>query len=181
MSIFGIKKKHVDTLGLKREIFDMRNLAFTQLNTLSDRHKNLQDKVRDMTVKTNLIDGKVNQFKKVISICAESKGPLQNNEVFSFGNGGRENECGCVMNFRGDILGIGLSSKRIKGDVRVIIAINGIEQRGYEINLNNLVRKHDNFDIPLRFNAGDAIDFICKTDNSSCLNTVVSMVIELFI
>ena len=183
MSIFGVKRKHVDTLALKQEIFNMRGQAFSQINNLNDRHTGLQNTVREIHINHRLLYNKVENIpdKKIISICAESKGPLQNNEVFSFGNGGREVGVGYVMNFPGQILGIGLSSKRLKGDVSVVVSINENHQTGYDITLNTVLRKHDNFDKPLRVEAGDAIDFVCKSNNSTCVNTVVSMIIELFI
>ena len=183
MSIFGVKRKHVDTLALKQEIFNMRGQAFSQINNLNDRHTGLQNTVREMHINHRLLYNKVENIpdKKIISICAESKGPLQNNEVFSFGNGGKEVGVGYVMNFPGQILGIGLSSKRLKGDVSVVVSINGNHQTGYDITLNSVLRKHDNFDKPLKVEAGDAIDFVCKSNNSTCVNTVVSMIIELFI
>ena len=183
MSIFGVKRKHVDALGLKQEIFNMRSQAFTQINTLNDRHTELQNRVRDVYLKHQLLYNKVENTsdKKLISICAESKGPLQKNEVFSFGNGGREVGVGYVMNFPGQILGLGLSSKRTKGDVSVVVSINGNPQAGYDISLNNILRKHDNFATPLKVKAGDAIDFVCQTNNATCVNTVASMIIELFI
>lgn len=176
MSIFGAKRKHVDALGLKQEIFNMRSQAFTQINTLNDR-------VRDIHLNHRLLYNKVENTsdKKLISICAESKGPLQKNEVFSFGNGGREVGVGYVMNFPGQILGVGLSSKRTKGDVSVVVSINGNPQAGYGISLNTILRKHDNFATPLKVEAGDAIDFVCQTNNATCVNTVASMIIELFI
>lgn len=183
MSIFGAKRKHVDALGLKQEIFNMRSQAFTQINTLNDRHTGLQDRFRDMYVNHRLLYNKVDNMsdRKLISICAESKGSLQKNEVFGFGNGGREVGVGYVMNFPGQIIGVGLSSKRTKGDVSVAIAINGNPQAGYDISLNNILRKHDNFATPLKVEAGDAIDFVCQTNNATCVNTVASMIIELFI
>ena len=183
MSIFGVKRKHVDTLALKQEIFNMRGQAFSQINNLNDRHTELQNTVREMNIDHRLLYNKVENIpdKKIISICAESKGTLQDNEVFSFGNGGKEAGVGYVMNFPGQILGIGLSSKRLKGDVFVVVSINGNYQTGYGIMLNSALRGHYNFDKPLKVEAGDAIDFICKSNNSTCVNTVVSMIIELYI
>ena len=184
MSIFGAKRKHVDALGLKQEIFNMRSQAFTQINTLNDRHTGLQDRVKDMYLNHRLLYNTVDNMsdRKLISICAESKGPLQKNEVFSFGNGGREVGVGYIMNFPGQILGMGLSSKRTNtNDVSVVVSINGNPQAGYDISLNNLLRKHNNFATPLKVEAGDAIDFVCQTNNATCVNTVASMIIELFI
>ena len=181
MSIFGIRRKHVDNLDLKKEIYDLRGGVYSQIGVLNDRHNGLQDNVRKILISNTFLHDKVEHIpdRKIISICAESKGALERGEVLSFGNGGRETGVGYVMNFRGQILGMGLSSKRTKGDVSVIVSINGNEQVGYDINLNNLPRKHDNFNKPLKVEAGDAIDFVCKTDNATCLNTVASMIIEL--
>ena len=183
MSIFGVKRKNVDTSALKQEIFNMRGQASSQINNLNDRHTELQNTVREMNINHRLLYNKVENIpdKKIISICAESKGTLQDNEVFSFGNGGKEAGVGYVMNFPGQILGIGLSSKRLKGDVFVVVSINGNYQTGYGIMLNSALRGHYNFDKPLKVEAGDAIDFICKSNNSTCVNTVVSMIIELYI
>ena len=56
-----------------------------------------------------------------------------------------------------------------------------LSKKGYDISLNNVLRKHNNFATPLKVEAKDAIDFICKSNNSSCVNTVASMIIELFL
>ena len=95
MSIFGVKRKNVDTSALKQEIFNMRGQASSQINNLNDRHTGLQNTVREMHINHRLLYNKVENIpdKKIISICAESKGPLQNNEVFSFGNGGERSRC----------------------------------------------------------------------------------------
>ena len=45
MSIFGVKRKHVDTLALKQEIFNMRGQALSQINNLNDRHTELRNTV----------------------------------------------------------------------------------------------------------------------------------------
>ena len=55
MSIFGVKRKHVDTLALKQEIFNMRGQAFSQINNLNDRHTGLQNTVREMHINHRLL------------------------------------------------------------------------------------------------------------------------------
>ena len=85
------------------------------------------------------------------------------------------------MNFPGQILGIGLSSKRLGGDVSVVVSIDGNHQTGYGITLGSASRGYYNFDKPLKVEAGDAINFVCKSNNNTCVNTVASMIIELFI
>ena len=102
-------------------------------------------------------------------------------KVFSFGNGGKEEGVGYVMNFPGQILGIGLSSKRLGGDVSVVVSIDGNHQTGYGITLGSASRGYYNFDKPLKVEEGDAINFVCTITNHSCVNTVASMIIELFI
>ena len=111
MSIFGVKRKHVDTSALKQEIFNMRGQLFPQINELYDGVNKMRDDHRLLYNRVEKITD-----KQIITICAESKGSLQENEVFSFGNGGKEEGVGYIMNFPGQILGIGLSSKREKGD-----------------------------------------------------------------
>jgi hypothetical protein len=180
MSIFGIKKKPsgaVDALGLKQEIFNMRNQIFTHL-------RELNEKVNNNSLENTLINNKVDDISgnNVISICAESKGALQKNKVFSFGNGGKEKGVGYIMNFPGRILSMGLSSKRTDGRVSVVVSINGILFAEYYITLDiKQERKYYNFPTSLKVEAGDSIDFVCMNNNQSCENTVVSMIIEIFI
>ena len=85
------------------------------------------------------------------------------------------------MNFPGQILGIGLSSKRLLGDVSVVVSINENHQTGYGITLGSASRGYYNFDKPLKVEEGDSINFVCKNNNNTCINTVASLVIELFI
>ena len=222
MSIFGVKRKHVDTSALKQEIFNMRGQALSQINNLNDRYtelrntvherhvdtsalkqeisniksqtssqindlsieySGLQNTVREMNINHRLLYNKVENIpdKNIISIFAESKGILQKNEVFSFGNGGKEEGVGYIMNFPGQILGIGLSSKRLLGDVSVVVSINENHQTGYGITLGSASRGYYNFDKPLKVEEGDSINFVCKNNNNTCINTVASLVIELFI
>ena len=197
MSIFGVKRKHVDTSSLRQEISDMRGQTLLQINNLNyghtelqnmhtelqNIHTELQNTVREMNINHRLLYNKVANIldKNIISIFAESKGALQNGEVFSFGNGGKEEGVGYVMSFPGQILGIGLSSKRLIGDVFVVVSIDGNHQTGYGITLGSASRGYYNFDKPLRVEAGDVISFVCKSDNSTCVHTVASMIIELFI
>ena len=55
MSIFGVKRKHVDTLALKQEIFNMRGQALSQINNLNDRHTELRNTVREMHIDHRLL------------------------------------------------------------------------------------------------------------------------------
>ena len=87
------------------------------------------------------------------------------------------------MNFPGQILGIGLSSVRLKGVLLVVVSINENHRTEYgkPLMLTDASSAYNNFDKPLRVEAGDIINFVCKNNNSSCVRTVVSMIIKLFI
>ena len=198
MSIFGVKRKDVDTSSLKQEIFNIRGQLFPQINELYDGVNKMRDDHRLLYNRVEKITD-----KQIITICAESKGSLQHNEVFSFGNGAKEEGVGYAMNFPGQILGIGLSSKRSKGYVIVVVSINGNHQTGYDITLDVgpsgkplgvevgdaldsdlpdiVLSKYRNFDNPLKVEAGDTLNFVCQGSNNTCVNTVASMIIELFI
>ena len=99
--------------------------------------------------------------------------------------------------FPGKILGIGLSCDKKKDDndddgdddgydvdgdddVTVAIIVNGKAMQGYGITITRL-KGHDNFSRPLAVEAGAVVNFICKSDNSGAINTVVSLNIELII
>ena len=92
MSIFGVKRKHVDTSSLRQEISDMRGQTLLQINNLNyghtelqnmhtelqNIHTELQNTVREMNINHRLLYNKVANIldKNIISIFAESKGIL---------------------------------------------------------------------------------------------------------
>lgn len=166
----------------QQKVHDSRNTMLAQINTQNDRYNQLQDRLRDLTINNHLLRNTVERLKDtlVISISAESKGALLENEIFSFGNGGRESGAGYVMMRRGQILGISLSSIRQSGEVSVGIAVNEKQLPGCEITLHTTPRKHDNFATPFIVDAGSVINFVCKKGNATTENTVASLLIELF-
>lgn len=164
----------------QQRVHDSRNVLFQQINTHADRHNQLRDRVRELTINNRLLKNSIENMKDIISIFAESKGALVEDEVFSFGNGGREGGAGYVMMRRGQILGIGLASKRQSGVVSVGISVDEKILTGCEITLHTTPRKHDNFDKPFIVEAGSVINFVCKTGNATTENTVASLLIELF-
>ena len=166
----------------QQSVHDSRNVLFQQINTQVDRHNELRDRVKELTIDNRLLRNSIDNIKDklVISIFAESKGVLMENEIFSFGNGGREDGAGYVMMRRGQILGIGLASKRQSGEVTVGISVDEKILPGCEITLHTTPRKHDNFDKPFIVGAGSVINFVCKTANTTTENTVASLLIELF-
>ena len=163
MSIFGVKRKHIDTSELKDVVVKTRKQVFTGIDILHNRIQNLSD-------------------RKIITIFAESKGSMQVDEVFSFGNGGRDRLCGYVLNYPGRILGIGLSTKKLLTTMSVVVCVNTQDQLDYGIDLNeNTYKDFKNFDKPLNVKAGSIINFVNKIVCNSCENTIASAVIELFI
>ena len=110
----------------QQRVHDSRNVLFQQINTQVDRHNQLRDSVQELTINNRLLRNTNDNMKDklVISIFAESKGALVEDEVLSFGNDGREDGAGYVMMRRGQILGIGLASKRQSGEVTVGISVD---------------------------------------------------------
>lgn len=156
MSIFGVKK-YTENNSLLPDLY----LKLSQL-------QNVQGGIKQ----------KIENLKSTITISAESKGALQENEVFSFGNGGREIGAGYVVMRTGYITGISLSSDRTAGEVRVGVLVDGVVLRFCEITLHTTPRKHDNFDTPFLVNAGSVINFVSLMTNATTINTVASLLFE---
>ena len=149
----------------------------TEINNQTDIYNGLQDRFQDLNIKHYKLKNSITD-KRVITLSAETKGALEKGELFSFGNGGRSG--GYVCMFPGKILGMGLYSDRKYGDVNVAIIVNGKETQGYDITITR-PSGHDNFSKPLSVEAGDVVNFICKSYNASALNTIASLIIELLI
>lgn len=113
------------------------------------------------------------------TIFAESKGRVMENEVFSFGNGGRDPDVGYCVIRRCQIWGIGLSSKRETGSVGVGVLVNGTRVPGCEIVLGTTSRKHDNFATPFIVEAGSIITFVSTIENTTTICSVVSLLLKL--
>ena len=166
----------------QQRVHDSRKSMWEQINTQTDRHNQLQERLRELTINNRLLQNSVERLKdtSVISIFAESKGAIIENEIFSFGNGGRERRAGYVMMRQGRILGIGLSSKRRSGEVSVGISVNDKILPNCEITLDTTAKKHEIFSTPFIVDAGSVINFVCKKENLTTENTVASLLIELF-
>ena len=208
MSIFGIKKQKtsgdIETLTMhvrnlhsrvkpvtdleqrisefQQEVHNNRNIMFSQINTQTTRYNGLQEKLKELTINNHLLRNNVDNIKDklVISIYAESRGALVNDEVFSFGNGGKELGAGFVMMRRGQILGMSLASLREKDIVSVGVSVDEKILPDCKITLNTTPRKHDNFVKPFVVEAGSVINFVCIRGNATTVNTVASLLIELF-
>jgi hypothetical protein len=173
-------KEKVDILGVKN---NENKVLVNGLNTkiLSLENKNNDDIYNKILPVINNLTEKVETINPIITITAESKGPLIKNEVFSFGNAGRERSVGYVVMRRGYITGISLSSERSSGEVRVGVLIDRWVLEGCEITLNTTPRKHDNFDNDKKFlvNLGSVINFISLGSNETAVNTVASLLFEI--
>ena len=172
--VHDLEQRITDVL---QELHNTRGALQTEINNQTDRYNGLQDRFQDLNIKHYLLQNSITD-KRVITLAAETKGGIENGELFSFGNGGRSG--GYVCMFPGKILGMSLYSDRKKGDVTVAIIVNGKETQGYDITITR-PSGHDNFSRPLAVEAGDVVNFICKSDNAGALNTIASLIIELLI
>lgn len=172
--VHDLEQRITDVL---QELHNTRGALQTEINNQTDRYNGLQDRFQDLNIKHYLLQNSITD-KRVITLAAETKGGIENGELFSFGNGGRSG--GYVCMFPGKILGMGLYSDRKKGDVNVAIIVNGKETQGYDITITR-PSGNDNFSKPLAVEAGDVVNFICKSDNAGALNTIASLIIELLI
>ena len=180
MSILGVKKKHVDTSEIERELLNMKS----ELRTRDTKDRDLQRGVAALNIRVLNIENIVTNIenkpdRKIISIYAGIDGPIHTNQKFNFGDGGGGYY---VMNFPGQILGIGLVSLRTNTeDIAAMMTVNDEETYSYGISLGVGIHGYHNFDTPFEVKAGDLISFVSKSDNSSCINTLASLVIELFL
>jgi hypothetical protein len=169
MSIFGFEEK---------KGYDLESLT----NKVRELQQDLEQRITDLQQEHYLLKTSISD-KRVITIVAERKGGIKNGDLFSFGNGGKFGGYVCML--PGKIMGMGLSCVRKKDDdddddVTVAIIINGKETQGYDITITR-PSSHDNFSIPLSVEAGDVVNFKCKSDNADALNTVASLNIDLLI
>ena len=204
MSIFGVKKRkteeneltlRVDDLHrrvrplmnierrfseFQQEVHNTRGVMLRQINTYNDRHKTLQDRVKEMEIKQGLTTSKLENQKYFITITAESKGTLTSGEIFSFGNGGKTADTGYVMMKSGRVIGIGFVSDRSRGKANAQVLVNSKGLKGSVIELDDGIKSNFKlYDNPFDVSAGDVITFVAGTTNGTTINTVVSLLIEL--
>lgn len=174
MSILGVKKKNVE-----KEILNMKS----ELQTMDTKDKNLHRSVAALSIRVlnveNIVDNIKNKpDRKIISIYAGIDGPINRNKKFNFGVGGGY----YVMNFPGQILGISLVSLRTSTDIIAIKMIVNDKSTIYKMSLDKgVTHGFNNFYTPFEVKAGDLISFISMTNNYTCINTLVSVIIELFL
>ena len=160
MSVFGPKKKNVQENQIDKEQLNelteqlcgrivkkvneklteqINDLLTRQLTTVKAEQQNLFNSYSTLNTEIDKVstslDTEIDKVKnkRIITIWAESKGPLRSDEMLSFGNGGREEEVGYTMLYNGRILKIGMSTHPTGLDpgsniiVLVGITVNGTE------------------------------------------------------
>ena len=181
MSILGIKKKRIDTtyLTIEKEILKIKS----ELLTINRKDIYLYKSSNTLNLKLLNIENKINQIKdrKIICIYAGIEGPLKANQLFNFGDGGNS----FLMSYPGTILSFSILSVRKPYDVemRITIELNGKESPGFVLHFNETFNHAvfaDDFR-PLAFKAGDLLSFKNTTDNPECINTLVSVIVELIL
>ena len=153
----------------------------------------IQSAAYDGIVTKTYVDDQVSSRKPMITVHAEENGSLSvGNTEWSFGNGvqNRDHNFGYCMPAAGRIIKGTLSAVsqndaidaagQPAGYARVNILKNGIE-----LTDQSIVKEDGewggcvSFNPPLELNAGDRINFISKTNNTSVTAAIVSVLVEL--
>jgi len=178
MSILGVKKKHVDTLEIEKEILNMKS----ELLTMDTKDKYLYNSVNILNLRVINIENIVSNIKnkpdrKIISIYAGIEGPISIDQKFNFSDGGGS----FLLTYPGQILSISLVSIRTNSDnVFVNTTLNGKDIYS-GISLSSKTHGYFSFNTPFKVEAGDLIGFTSTVDNPGCINTLVSLIIEIFL
>lgn len=184
MSIFGTKKQTSleDIENLLKRVKPVTNINKTltelqlNMNEQNEKYQQLKDGYDKLLFEHHLFSSK----SDIITITAESKGALIKDEVLSLGNACKEMNVGYVMMHRGRIVGMGLSSKKQDGRIKVGIFINGEQLKDCDISLTTKSRKHINFNKPFEVDVSSVINFVCLIGNPTTECTVASLLIELY-
>lgn len=131
------------------------------------------------------LNRKIQEKKTLITVWAEERGPLVNNQYeWSFGDGAVGRGTGYIMLANGRILRMGLTCTYRRGtvpeDATVKIVVNGAEKNGYQVRkLGNQLSEVSIFPTPLEVSQGDVIEFISKDTTRTAINSIVNLLIEL--
>lgn len=171
MSIFGFNKKKFPESALK----DIKN----SMNIMNLNNTLLYEKVQ------NIPD------RKIISIYTAYKGDVGKSRKIGFGENGSEVEY--IMNYPGQIIGMSARNSAPTAD-SIYITINVNDSLKYRLNYDaNIYGNFETFYIPLKVEAGDAINFVIDAkplisdalsvpwENASSVDIVISLIIELFL
>ena len=181
MSILGVKKKHIDTSysTIEKEILKIKS----EILTINRKDIFLYKNSNALNLKLLNIENKVNHIKdrKIISIDAGIEGPIEVNQLFNFGDGGNS----FLLTYPGHILSVSLVSERTgNNEVNITIAFNNkIDSPGFILNSNETYYHvvFGEFFKPLTFKAGDLLSFKNINHNPGCINTLVSVIVELIL
>ncbi len=178
MSIFGVKKKLVDTSEIAKEILNMKS----ELLTMDTKDKYLYKSDNAINLRVLNIENIVSNIRnrpdrKIISIYAGIDGPISIDQKFSFSDGGGS----FLLTYPGQILSISLVSIRSNSDnVFVNTTLNGKDIYS-GISLSSKSHGYFSLNTPFKVEAGDLIGFTSTVDNPGCFNTLVSVIIEIFL
>ena len=189
MSIFGPKNVHkTDNSEIEKYINseikvlekDLEKNNVKRIQEIKKLENEFDTRVNDIQTLYTLLEMKINNNKSVLTIVAESKGSLTKGEVFSFGNGGKEKDVGYRVMYPMRVLGIGISSERTAGEINIGVVVNGAEMPGCDITVPANRKNYDRiYDFYFELLPGKIINFINKKNNSTAVNTVVSLIMQL--
>ena len=171
MNIVGVKKNYSN----KSEILEIKNNiveVYKNINSTDTKILNIENTVKKIDEKPD---------RKIISIVAGIKGPVQKEQLFIFSEGGTDRY---VANYSGKILGFSLICDEVGSRafdyIHVVIQINGLIQSGYGIVLNGPYT-FVNFGKPLEFTSGSVISFINNITNKKISSVQATAIVELFL
>ena len=127
----------------------------------------------------------VDNRKPLITVWAEDKGPIAENEYeWSFGNGASGNEGrGYPMSAAGRVLRMGLAattSGSAPAAASVNVVVNGVENASYGVTKpSGQYSGTSTFGTPLELAQGDRVNFRSASTNTRVTTAVVSLLIEL--
>ena len=210
MSIFGPKRefvpKEIEKEQIKELTVQINRLISRQLTSVKVEQSTLYNTVSTLVGNLNTRIDKLKN-KRIITIVAESKGALRKNEMFSFGNGGKEDGVGYTIIFPGRLIGIGLSTKCSTGKVGVkvgrikvgknayyvigdpetpeddkfkdVFAVTEVDHPPSDVDCTATKTNYSYLENPVILLAGDIIYFKSLYVNNTAENTVVSAIIEI--
>ena len=177
MSIFGAKKTNSDKTKTENELSEIKNNivgVYKNITSTDTKILNIENTVKKINDKPD---------RKIISITAGIKGPVQKEQLFIFSEGGMDHY---VMNFPGQILGFsligtGVGVRGINDNAHVLIRVRGLVKYGYGSVLNGPYT-FINFEEPWKFEGGSVISFIINNVTNMEISSIqATAIVELFL
>jgi hypothetical protein len=179
MSILGVKKNHMDTSEIGKEILKMKS----ELLTMETKDKYLYNNINILTLRILNIESIVSNIRnkpdrKIITIYAGIDGPIKFDQAFTFGGGGDS----FVLAYPGQILNISIVSlKTCDKGIAVNMVLNGKDRFPGILLEDKETHGYLEFPEPIKVEAGDLIGFKSTGYNPECINTLASVIIEIFL